>query len=179
MAHNNDDRVVPVRGRECSSQQCPDIKKKFPSYNDFARADVTQIYSGIQEADHKQINTFKSSAFLNKGGASFEWKPFPNEVQVSPIFDITILDIDKDNKEEIIMGGNLFVSEIETGCADAGVGVIMKYIDGEFKVLRPLDTGFFIDKDVRKVKTIKNPQGKDMIVVANNNDYLQVWKPNS
>ncbi len=179
LAHNNDDKVVPVRGRECSSQQCPDIKKKFPSYNDFARADVTQIYSGIQEADHKQINTFKSSAFFNKGGSQFEWKPFPNEVQVSPIFDIAIMDIDQDNKAEIIMGGNLFVSEIETGRADAGVGIIMKYEDDKFKVLRPLDTGFFIDKDVRKVKIIENPQGKEMIVVANNNDYVQVWKPTS
>ena len=38
------ENYVPVRGRECSSQQMPFIKDKFPTYSEFANASLSDIY---------------------------------------------------------------------------------------------------------------------------------------
>ena len=43
LAKYNGDVQVPVRGRECTSQQCPFISKKFPSFLSFAESDLKTI----------------------------------------------------------------------------------------------------------------------------------------
>lgn len=38
------DIMYPVRGRTCSSQQIPEIKVKFPTFSDYAKADIKGVY---------------------------------------------------------------------------------------------------------------------------------------
>ena len=45
LSHKSGDKEVPVRGRECSSQQMPAIESKFKDYNSFASASLNQIYT--------------------------------------------------------------------------------------------------------------------------------------
>ena len=45
LAKEKDGTVLPVRGRECSSQQCPMILDRFPTYKEFAHADLPAIYT--------------------------------------------------------------------------------------------------------------------------------------
>ncbi len=177
LAYKNNDQIVPVRGRECSSQQCPDIKKKFPSYKDFASADLFEIYDDIDQASHTAINTFKSTAFINNAGTSLKAVPFPNLAQVSPTNSIVFMDTDGDGVDEIILGGNLYVSEVETGRADAGVGVVLNYVgENGFQIRPTYETGLLLDKDVKRMEVITSANGEKLLLVANNDDYLQVWR---
>ncbi|HEX5624547.1 MAG TPA: VCBS repeat-containing protein, partial [Saprospiraceae bacterium] len=55
LAKENSGQLVPVRGRQCSSEQVPEISKKFPTYNAFANATLKDLYgTGLDNALHYQ-----------------------------------------------------------------------------------------------------------------------------
>ena len=77
----------------------------------------------------------------------------------------------------MVIAGNFYVSEVETGRADAGTGlVLLGNGSGEFEVMNVVESGFRADKDVRDLALIKGVDGTDIIVVANNNDKVQLIK---
>ena len=60
-------KLVPTRGRECSSQQMPFVKKKFPSYDLFSEATVHDVLGEkAKEALHYQAQMFESVYMSNK-----------------------------------------------------------------------------------------------------------------
>jgi hypothetical protein len=176
LGYFNDSNLFPVRGRQCSSEQCPMIKKKFPTYDAFAKATLKDVYGErLNSALHYEINTFDSSVLLNNGNGNFELMKMPSEAQIFPVQGIASVDVDKDGKDEYILGGNLFVSEIETGRADAGVGLVLDVKEGKMTSITSHDTGLIIDKDVRNVKVINMNNGRKALLVANNDDRIQLF----
>lgn len=165
------DDLFPVRGRQCSSEQMPSLAEKFPTYDAFGKADLKAVYGEyMNDAYHLQVNTFESSLLINEGG-KFKLKPLPAEAQFAPINGIIIKDINNDNLEDIIAGGNLFVSEVETGRADSGTGVVLINLgDGNYKSVSFNESGLFIDQDVKSLKLVN-----DNVVVGNNNNMIQMY----
>jgi hypothetical protein len=152
----------------------PSLAEKFPTYTDFGKADLNTVYGEyMDEAYHLQVSSFQSSLLINEGG-KFNLKPLPPEAQFAPINDIIIKDINNDNLQDIIAGGNLFVSEVETGRADSGTGVVLlNFGDGNFKSISSKESGLFIDQDVKNLKLVNNN-----LVVANNNHSIQLYSLN-
>ncbi|MCG7859268.1 VCBS repeat-containing protein, partial [Flavihumibacter sediminis] len=53
LAKYNGTTQVPIRGRECTSQQCPFIAEKFPTFLSFAESDLKTILGDqIESALH-------------------------------------------------------------------------------------------------------------------------------
>jgi len=106
--------LVPFRGRQCSSEQVPFIKEKFPSYEAFANASLKDVYGEeLESAVQKKANTFHSIALVqSKNG--FDILNLPLEAQLRPILDGVSLDIDKNGFEDLILVGNLYETEVET-----------------------------------------------------------------
>jgi len=76
------------------------------------------------------------------------------------------------------LAGNNFQSEVETTKADAGIGnVLLGNGKGIFSLQDHTTSGFFVDKDVR-VMTILNEPNHKVLVVANNNDTHDIFKLN-
>lgn len=174
--------TVPVRGRQCSSQQIPQIEQKFKTYTDFANANLDEVYGkdNLDKSIHYRVTSFKSGILMNKGSGKFEIRYLPNEVQMAPIMGIQILDINNDKIQDIIVGGNLFVSEVETGRADAGKGrILIGDGKGGFKPVSVLQSGLYIPNDVRDIKLV-NTSSPDvlLLLVGNNNYYMDVIKIN-
>jgi len=129
----------------------------------------------MDDAYHLQISDFKSSLLMNEGGGSFNLQALPPEAQFSPINSIVLKDLNNDNLLDIVAGGNLFVSEVETGRADGGVGLILfQNKDGEFESLSSEKSGLFIDKDVKSLTLIN----EDGLIVGNNDDQLEFYSFN-
>ena len=85
--------------------------------------------------------------------------------------------MNKDGFQDMIIAGNLLVSEVETGNADAGKGLILLNNKNKtFSVVWPKDSGFIADGDVRNlgILTIKKT-GKKALIVANNNAGVSVY----
>lgn len=171
-------KLVPSRGRQCSSEQMPFIKTKFKTYKEFASAGMEDIFGkeNLEKSLHLMVNDFHSGVLINNGG-KFEFKNLPNEAQFAPVNRILLADLNNDKKTDLIIAGNMYETEVETPRYDAGNGlVLLGNGDGTFKPVNAVKSGFFAPKNVKDMQFVSLADGTRLIVVANNNDALQVFK---
>jgi hypothetical protein len=176
LAKHLNDLLVPIRGRECTSQQCPMIAQKFPTYLSFAESDLKGILGeDIENALHYQAHLFSSVVFVNFK-EKFTAIKLPYEAQLSTVNGILINDFDGDGIKDLLIAGNKFDIEVETTPADASVGLFLKGVGGgHFKSSKPLESGFFTPYNVKDLQSIKTNTGK-AILVSSNNDLLRVFQ---
>lgn len=161
----------PVRGKQCSSQQLPELKEKFKDYNSFAIADVEDVYSdlGLKDALELNANTFSSYILQNDKG-HFNKIKLPSYAQISSINDILIDDFDHDGMKEVLVAGNLYTSEVETTRNDASYGSLITF-DKKLENLRaiqPSKSGLFIQGDCKKIGKIRIGEINYLISAINN-----------
>ena len=164
-------QCFPVRGRQCSSEQMPFIKNKFPTYGDFAKSDLNTIYGqdNLKKALHYSAYNFKSSILLSNG-ASFDLVDLPVYAQFGPLNKIITGDLNQDGFLDILSAGNNYGAEVETVRYDGGRGVVLLGDgNGNFKQLSPQESGFFVNGDVKDICTV----GKQ-IIISLNNSFLQI-----
>ena len=66
-----------------------------------------------------------------------------------------------------------------TGRYDASYGCFLKGNSNKtFTYIPPAQSGFIINGDVKDMKVITNAKKEKLVLVAVNNDYLQVYKVN-
>jgi enediyne biosynthesis protein E4 len=180
LAKEKNGKQLPVRGRECSSQQCPMIQQKFPTYTEYANADLAGIYTAekLATALHLQATMFRSSVFLNDGKNHFTAHALPNLAQVAPINAIIPLDVDADGHLDLVCTGNNWGAEVETARYDAGIGLVLRGDGkGAFAPMPVLQSGFFTWFNAKDMALLKTGTGKEpLLVVANNNAPLQVFR---
>jgi hypothetical protein len=175
LAKHLNDIMVPIRGRECTSQQCSMIAQRFPTYLSFAESDLTGILGeDMKTALHYKVQLFSSVILVNDKG-KFTRKKLPMEAQLSTVNGIIIKDFDKDGKKDILIAGNKFDVEVETTAADASPGVFLKGLgDGNFKACKPLESGFFAPYNVKDLQPVKTKTGW-VILMSSNNDILRAF----
>jgi len=178
LAFENQKGQFPVRGRQCSSEQIPGIKIKFPSYNKFGASNLQDIYGDtIEEAEHFIVKSFASIILINNGSAGFSIQSLPPEAQFAPCNSIIVEDFTKDGNLDILLAGNLYVSEVETGRADAGTGLLLQGIgDGTFKTIPSVVSGFWANRDVKTLRVVRGANASRFILVGNNDDMMQVFE---
>jgi enediyne biosynthesis protein E4 len=164
------DKEVPVRGKQCSSEQMPELKAKFTSYESFANASLSEIYD-LEQAELLLANTLESGVLWNEGG-NWKFEKLPVEAQVSPINAIEITDINNDGVMDIVICGNLYAMEVETTRLDAGKGLLLLQENRSFKAVPPYVSGMYAKGDAKDMVRL-TVGGKDMLAISMNNDYLQ------
>ncbi len=173
----------PVRGRGCSSAQMPFIQTKFPTFDEFAQADMKTVYGSenLESALNYKITTLSTSFIENKGNGTFEIKVLPNEVQLAPVFGLLAEDFNKDGNLDILFSGNFYAPEVETTRYDASVGALL-IGDGKnnFEPVHLEESGFNAPQDARAMVPIKlRKEFKSGVIVMNNNNKLQVFVLNN
>lgn len=174
LSYYNDGEKFPLRGRECSSQQIPGIKSKFPDYQSFSTATLEDVYTKeeLENSLHYQVKSFASVYLENRDG-KFMQHELPSGAQISSINQILIDDYDEDGNLDALVAGNLFWSEVETTRNDAGYGLFLKGDGaGNFKEISASESGFFVPGDVKDLLRI-NTTDKEMILAVKNDQHLQ------
>jgi hypothetical protein len=164
-----DGRYVPVRGKECSSQQMPFIAEKFESYESFAEADLITLYGEeLEKGLSLEANNFSSMVLINDGG-KFTGTKLPVIAQYSEVNSILPIDIDKDGTMEYILAGNKYGAEVETVRYDASYGVILSWdkTTNEFVDHQPKETGLYLGGNVKSLSTIKVGSSTFLVVGKN------------
>ncbi len=177
LSYYNDGKKYPVRGRECSSQQMPKIKKQFENYDAFSTATLTDVYdaSKLKKGLHYQVKSFASVYLENKDG-TFKIHELPKLAQTSPINQSLIKDFDNDGHLDALIAGNLHASEVETPRADAGYGLFLKGNGkGNFTPVTAIKSGLYMEGDTKDAAFVKTKQGT-YIIAAKNSDFLQFIK---
>ena len=179
LSYYNDGKEYPLRGRECSSQQIPTIKKKFEDYASFSTATLADVYTeeSLENSLHYQVKSF-SSIYMENKGDSFVKHELPIEAQMSSINKIVVDDYDNDSNLDVVVVGNLYSSEVETPRNDASNGLLLKGNGkGGFMASRALESGLYAPGDVKDMAKI-TVNGKEHLLLSKNSDYLQLIKVN-
>jgi hypothetical protein len=173
--HLNDSLVVPIRGRECTSQQMPVLAMRFPTFGAFANSDLRGILGqDIDKAIHHKAYLFSTVIFVNDNG-KLTPQSLPMEAQLSTVNAFVIRDMNGDGKKDILLGGNKFDVEVETTPADGSTGLYLENQGGlNFKPVPGVKSGFFIPFNVKDIQAV-NVSGRTVILVASNNDRLRIY----
>ncbi|MEO0469494.1 MAG: VCBS repeat-containing protein [Bacteroidota bacterium] len=176
LSYYNFGEKYPVRGRSCSAQQIPAIGAQFGSYEAFAASSLSDIYAPdlLGQSLHLSASSFASAYVENLGQGKFAIRPLPVEAQLSALQDVVLTDANDDGHLDILAAGNLYVSEIETPRADAGIGcLLLGDSKGNFQPVPASKSGLYLDRDVRKVRSMQL-NGQQVLVVAANHDHAKV-----
>lgn len=168
-------QYVPVRGRECSSQQMPFIQQKFETYSKFASANLLEIYGDkLDSAYEGEVNEFKSLLLINKGNGNFDKQILPIESQLFPIMGVVFTDLNDDGYEDAIVGGNLYETEVETPRLDAFSGLVLlsNGVNG-YHPLSPSKSGILFNGNVKDLLLMESDKIK-LLIASQNNGPLEV-----
>jgi hypothetical protein len=166
---------VPMRGKECTTQQMPYVSEKFKDYHSFASSKLLDILpeSKIEGAVKYQIENFESIILWNENDR-FTTASLPIQAQVSPIKDAFVKDFNKDGFQDIFIIGNHYGVEVETTRYDAGNGlVLLGSIENTFTALSSEKSGVNLFKDTRSISSIKI-KDKDILIVTSNKDSIKI-----
>lgn len=115
--------------------------------------------------------------FINTKGV-FTGKPLPIEGQFSCTNGLSYRDYDGDGKKDLLLSGNFYPFRVQQGNSDAYFGVLLSGNNkGDFKTSIQNVPGLYIPGDERDMVVVKGAE-VDIIVISNNNERVQVLKPN-
>ncbi|NRB46837.1 MAG: VCBS repeat-containing protein [Saprospiraceae bacterium] len=171
LGYFEENELYPVRGRQCSAEQMPFIKDRFPTYDLFGQANLSEIYgeSSLEKSLNYKVTDFASSYIENLGNGRFEVHALPIEAQFSAINSFLLDDFNGDGHLDAITAGNLFASEVETPRNDAGVGaLLLGNGKGAFSAIPAHESGLYLPYDVKRMQWINTEKGKRILVAPNN-----------
>jgi hypothetical protein len=169
----------PLAGRDELLLVMPSLRSRYPTYASFGASRIQNIIPGkaLKKAHVFEARTLSSAIALNRGDGTFELRELPMEAQFAPVFASLAGDFDGDGKTDLIVAGNFFgVTPVE-GRYDASYGLLL-HGDGRggFSPVDMEQSGLAIDGQVRHLAFLKRANGDRLIVVARNNDQLQLLK---
>lgn len=162
----------PIHPRDDMMLQLPGLRKKFPLYDDYAKAGITDLFSSeaLQQAKLVTANTFQSVMVKNNGTHPWTISVLCVEAQFAPVFGILVNDYDADGFEDILLSGNFYGAEVINGQYDAFKGLFLRGNGrGDFKVA---ENGFCIEGDGKGLAEILQANNTPIILAALNNDSL-------
>ncbi|MCP4442511.1 MAG: VCBS repeat-containing protein [Aureispira sp.] len=169
LANEAKKELLPLRGRECSSEQMPFIKDKFPDYKSFSEAGLSDIYTEekLENALHLTASDFTSVLLLGKGDGKFSKSKLPNIVQYGPTLSSKFLDVNNDGLQDIVGAGNIYETEPETVAYDASKGYVL-INDGTGKFIEAANHDFLLKGNIKDVQIIKIGDQKILLAFQNN-----------
>jgi enediyne biosynthesis protein E4 len=173
-------KFVPVRGRQCSSEQLPFVGEKFADFESFANASIEEMLgSGIEDALFYEAREFRSGVLIVSGG-TYVFEAFPNIAQIGPIMGTQCVDLNKDGIKDLVLAGNHFDTEVETTRHDGNNGVVfMGKADGSYSFRDVLESGFYVPGNVKTLTILpRHASGKSLwLAGVNNNAMVAILGP--
>jgi len=163
----------PYALRHDLTSQLKGLTKKYPDYEPFKDAAITDIFTPeeLDGANQLHANTLLSVILVNEGNFDFSILELPIEAQFSTIYAIATHDFDKDDDQDIVLGGNLYGVKPEVGRYDATNGVYLENL-GDLKFIAHKDGNGFMAKGEIRDFAIEDQK----LMVARNSDSLAIFK---
>lgn len=177
VAYAEAGKIYPLMQKEVLVKQMPILKKKFLYSKDYAQATMSDLWpqKDLDAALNLLAYDFQTCWWENQGG-KFVRKNLPVQAQTSPVQGILCDDFNQDGNLDLLMAGNKYGFEVETNPCDAGTGTLLLGDGkGNFSWLSNSESGFWAMREARDLAMLRGPNGKRIILVANNNSGIQVY----
>jgi hypothetical protein len=161
------------------TKQYVGIRKKFNSFGEFGESTLPEMFSDglLDDAMKYQLNDSKSSWVENLGNGQFKMHPLPFEAQLAPIYGILPIDLDNDERIDLLMVGNDFGMEVQQGRSDALVGLALKNMgQGNFSAIPLENSHFFVPGDGKSLASLNDANKQLLVVATQNNDSIKVFE---
>jgi len=168
-----DGKGVPIHPRDDLFQQIPSLKKKYPTYHDYALADMASLIGSTDNKTPRELSVeqFASVVLLNTE-EGFQTVPLPNEAQLAPVYGILAEDFNGDGWQDLFLTGNNYMGEAINGPYDASYG-LMLYGNGTGTFKIP-EQGPWISGDQRGLTHANIQQiGKSLAIALKNNQAME------
>ena len=162
-------KEIPFASKAELERQMPLLKKKFLYAEDFAKANLADIFGAdkIKNAEVWSAGYFSNAVLINKGNLEFETKALPWQAQLAPFKDAVVINANNDSLPDILLMGNYYDNNIEMGRYDADFGTILiNKGKGQFEVEGI--NGLRIKGQVRHIKQINVGKEPEYILARNN-----------
>ncbi len=172
-------KSYPIYHLSIMTQQMPYLNRRFGRYQDYANATLSDIFTDQQlEGAYKADSRFFSSAYIeNLGNGAFEVHALPTEAQFAPVFGMLANDYTEDGNADVLLVGNFYSSDVETGRYDAFIGLLLSGDGmGNFNAVPGRESGFFVDGDAKGMADLSKPDGSSLILAAQNSAEMKVFQ---
>ncbi len=173
-----DEKDMPVFLKKDITEQFPFLKKENLKNSDFAVKSIQQLFVKdlVDKAVVKKFNFCSSVVAINNGNGTFTVQKLPMEAQLSNVASICAVDVNDDNKPDLIIGGNKFGFPPQFGRLDASFGnILINNGKGNFNSMPAMLSGINITGEVKDIISI--PSGnKKYIIAVRNNDFPLMYQ---
>ncbi|MBI4659157.1 MAG: VCBS repeat-containing protein [Verrucomicrobia bacterium] len=170
-------RLVPVRGRSLLGEVWPPILEKFPTFQSFAAASISDIIPAtvLEKAPRVEVNTLESGVLLNDGRGGFQFNPLPRLAQAAPSFGLVLTELNGDGKADLYLVQNFSHPQLETGRVNGALSLLLfGNGDGSFSTIGPEQSGLVERGDARGLTTtdFSGDGWPDFVVGINDGEVL-------
>ncbi|HEV8266522.1 MAG TPA: FG-GAP-like repeat-containing protein [Gemmatimonadales bacterium] len=169
----------PIAGRDEFVRQMPQLQGRYPSYASFGASRIEDILpaSELRRAIVLEARVFASSVALSRGNGTFDLQPLPTAAQFAPVYAALADDFDRDGHADLLLGGNFYGVPPVQGRYDASYGLLLRGDGtGRFDPVDLETTNLLIEGQVRHMGLVRQANGERLIVVARNDDRVQVLR---
>jgi hypothetical protein len=149
-------KEIPFANKDEIQRQIPKIKKSFLYAEDFAKANLYDIFTKEKLKSSKIVKAhhFANTLFVNNGKGEFTAKALPWEAQITAYKAAVKVDANGDKWPDILMMGNFYDNNVQMGRYDADYGTLLiNNGKNEFKAT-PMN-GLSIKGQVRQIAPIQ------------------------
>lgn len=177
ICHYVQGKKWPLPRREILISQIPSLRKKFVGFTSYASATIENIFPAekLSKASYKEANNLASGTFIQGSGEQYQWKALPNAAQTAPLYAILAGDFDNDNNADLLIAGNDYHPQVEEGVCDSGNGLVLRFVNNQWQVIPPTESGYFSGRENRRIISVKLQDGTEALVTANNNSSAEVF----
>tara|TARA_R110001583_G_scaffold103190_3_gene250340 strand:- start:729 stop:4037 length:3309 start_codon:yes stop_codon:yes gene_type:complete len=164
--------LLPIRGKECSSQQVPIINKKIGTFKEFASLTLPDIYGkeNLNKATHFEATNFETIILKTTKNYDFTIQNLPIQAQFSPTLSSKVYDFNNDGYLDIFGVGNVYDAEVETIRYDASKGyILLGNKNGTFNFKN--DASYFNDGEAKAIEKIIINNSVHFIILNKNNKF--------
>ena len=172
-------KEYPAFNRDDIVAQLPGLRKKFPTYKDFANADIHQLFTDGQMKDALTLhaNNFKSCFLKNMGNGKFEMQPLPAMAQLSPLYGMVVDDFNNDGNLDLAVCGNDFGNEVTNGRYDALNGLVLTGNgNGGFTPQSVAKGGMYIPGDAKALIKLKGTGNTYLLAASENRGPVRIFR---
>ena len=158
--------------------QLPSLKKTILKNEDYSKKGLKDIFSSDQldKALKQRVTNLESSILWGRGDFRFDLLPLPREAQYAPVFSIISLDVNGDNFEDLILGGNIYGLKPEVGRMDSSSGLIFINDRNDGFRYEPGSSDLKIKGEIRSIAEIELADDSKGVLVGVNNRLTQLFQ---